>query len=573
MLDSTVTESKSPTVERDERGRRPARSFDRGLKLVVLWHVAGVAASLIMMLLASRSGDEELPATIGVFLRVFAIATLVAHAASAVGVAQRRPWGRTVSLVVNYLTFVVAIVAVVHQFGGFTAIGSLGEGLSKAVVPFLVVAVGLLWVLIAGQIAANRPAAAGPKLLRRAGWIVAAVGSVAFVVVADPSGMISTILDRIVQPVTIGTIVLAIGAFVATRFMWQREIGRIFSTTASVERTLTGLAFLSPNLLGFLFFFAGPVLFSLVVSFYDWKTTGTGRTFIGIDNYVEALSLDIASATGPNAGVEVLKSNYQVLMHLDWFGQNWVIGARDVTFWLSLRNITIFLVLAVPLSVLPALGLSSILASQLRGMKIFRAVYFIPSVAGVIGVAIIWGQLFQSTVGWINYLIERAGDLLPFVEAPEQGQAWLSSNSTALLAMVIVFSWMSFGFNTVLYLAGHQAIPKELYEAAEIDGARAWKIFRRITVPQLRNTTFYGLITTSILALQLFDIVWILSTPQPGGPDNATMTPVIALYNEAFKDNNRGYASALAWVLFAIIFVFTFAQFRRDRDGATGGMA
>ena len=260
-------------------------------------------------------------------------------------------------------------------------------------------------------------------------------------------------------------------------------------------------------------------------------------------------------------------------MHLDWFGQNWVIGARDVTFWLSLRNITIFLVLAVPLSVLPALGLSSILASQLRGMKIFRAVYFIPSVAGVIGVAIIWGQLFQSTVGWINYLIKRAGDILPFVEAPEQGQAWLSSNSTALLAMVIVFGWMSFGFNTVLYLAGHQAIPKELYEAAEIDGARTWKIFRRITVPQLRNTTFYVLITTSILALQLFDIVWILSTPQPGGPDNATMTPVIALYNEAFRDNNRGYASALAWVLFAIIFVFTFAQFRRDREGATGGMA
>jgi ABC-type sugar transport system permease subunit len=112
-----------------------------------------------------------------------------------------------------------------------------------------------------------------------------------------------------------------------------------------------------------------------------------------------------------------------------------------------------------------------------------------------------------------------------------------------------------------------------LYEAAEIDGARAWKIFRRITVPQLRNTTFYVLITTSILALQLFDIVWILSTPQPGGPDNATMTPVIALYNEAFKQNNRGYASALAWVLFAIVFVFTFAQFRRERDSATGGLS
>jgi ABC-type sugar transport system permease subunit len=571
MVDSTVTGRETPTVDQGELGS--ARRLDRGLQLVVLWHVAGAAAAVVMMLLASRSGDDELPATIGVFLRVFAIATFVAHAAAAFGVSQRRRWGRTLSLVVTYLTFVVAVVAVVHQLGGFTAIGSLGEGLSKAVIPFLVVSVGLLWVLVAGQIAADKPTASGPRLLRRAGWVVAGIGSVWFVIAADPSGLVSTVLDRIVQPVTIATILLAAASFLATRFMWQRDVGRIFGTTASVERTLTGLAFLSPNLLGFLFFFAGPVLFSLVVSFYDWKTTGTGRSFIGIDNYVEALSLDFASAPAANAGVEVLKSNYQVLMHLDWFGQNWVIGARDVTFWLSLRNITIFLVLAVPLSVLPALGLSSILASQLRGTKIFRAVYFIPSVAGVIGVAIIWGQLFQSTVGWINYLIKRAGDILPFVEAPAEGQAWLSSNSTALLAMVIVFAWMSFGFNTVLYLAGHQAIPKELYEAAEIDGARTWKIFRRITVPQLRNTTFYVLITTSILALQLFDIVWILSTPQPGGPDNATMTPVIALYNEAFKDNNRGYASALAWVLFAIIFAFTFAQFRRDREGATGGMA
>ena len=572
MVDSTVTERESPTVR--QRDRDPMSSgMHRRLQLVVVWHIAGAVGAVAMMVLASRSGDQELPATIGVFLRVFAMATFVGHAASAFGVQQRRRWGRTVSLVVSYLTFVVTIVAFVHQLGGFTAVGKLGEGLSKAFIPFLVIAVGLIWVLVAGQIATNRPTAPGPRLLRRAGWVVAAIGLAWFVVAADPSGLISTVAERIVQPVTIATLLLAGASLAATRFMWQREVGRIFGTTANTERTLTGLAFLSPNLLGFLFFFAGPVLFSLVVSFFDWKTTGTGRSFIGLDNYIEALSLDFSSAPTANAGVEVLKDNYQVLMHLDVFGQNWVIGARDVTFWLSLRNIMFFLVLAVPLSVLPALGLSSILASQLRGMKIFRAVYFVPSVAGVIGVAIIWGQLFQSTVGWINYLIRRGGEILPFVEPPDQGQAWLSSNSTALLAMVIVFSWMSFGFNTVLYLAGHQAIPKELYEAAEIDGARAWKIFRRITVPQLRNTTFYVLITTSILALQLFDIVWILSTPQPGGPDNATMTPVIALYNEAFKDNNRGYASALAWVLFAIIFVFTFAQFRRDRDGATGGMA
>lgn len=546
-------------------------TLQRGLVLVTVWHVLGIISGAGMMLLARRGGDQELPGTIGIALQFFAIAAFSTNAYAAYGIRTRRHHARSASLVVNYLTFVVAAVAVLHQFGAFRAIGSLGEGLNKAFIPFLVAAIGLLWILVASQIAAARPAAKSPPALRRGGQVLVVLGSAWFVIAADPTGVLSAIAEQITTPLTIASIALAIGALLATRFMWNRDVGRWFGTTSSEERTLSGLAFLSPNLIGFLFFFAGPLVFSLIVSFFDWKTTGTSRSFVGIDNYVEALSIDFASSSNTNAGVEALKPGYQVLMHLDWFGQNWLIGARDVTFWLSLRNIIIFLVLAVPLSVLPALGLSSILASELPRAKIFRAIYFVPSVAGVIGVAIIWGQMFQSTVGWINYIIKRAGDILPFVEAPAEGHPWLSSNSTALLAMVIVFAWMNFGFNTVLYLAGHQAIPKDLYEAAEIDGARTWKIFRRITVPQLRNTTFYVLITTSILALQLFDIVWILSTPQPGGPDNATMTPVIALYNEAFRDNNRGYASALAWVLFIIIFGFTFAQFRRDRDAATPG--
>jgi len=549
----------------------PTVALRRGLTLVTLWHILGVVAGAGMMLLARRGGDQELPGTIGIALQLFAIAAFATHAYAAYGIRTHRHHARSASLVVNYLTFVVAAVAVLHQFGAFRAIGSLGEGLNKAFVPFLVAAIGLVWILVAGQISTSRPAAKSPPVLRRAGRVLVVVASAWFIIAADPTGMLSAITDQITSPLTLASITLGAGALVATRFMWHRDVGRLFNTTSSEERTLSGLAFLSPNLIGFLFFFAGPLVFSLIVSFFDWKTTGTSRSFVGIDNYVEALSIDFASSASANAGVEALKPGYQVLMHLDWFGQNWLIGARDVTFWLSLRNIIVFLVLAVPLSVLPALGLSSILASELPRAKIFRAIYFVPSVAGVIGVAIIWGQMFQSTVGWINYIIKRAGDILPFVDAPSEGHPWLSSNSTALLAMVVVFAWMNFGFNTVLYLAGHQAIPKDLYEAAEIDGARTWKIFRRITVPQLRNTTFYVLITTSILALQLFDIVWILSTPQPGGPDNATMTPVIALYNEAFRNNNRGYASALAWVLFIIIFGFTFAQFRRDRDAATPG--
>jgi len=542
-----------------------------GIRMVTIWHLFGVAAGVTSMLLASRTGDDELPVAIKLLMQVFSIVVTVAHVVAAYGTFRGLRRARTVSLVTNYLLFVVAGSALLHQVGAFTAIGKFGTGLNKAFLPFLVIVVGLLWVLVAGQLLSNRPHATGPTALRKAGWGLAAIAAVWFVIAADPSGMLSTLADRITQPLTIGTAIVTVGAGMATRFMWQRRVAVHFGTSAAEEQTLSGLAFLSPNLIGFMFFFAGPLLFSLVVSFFEWKTTGTGRTFVGIDNYVRAMSLDISSADAANAGNEVLKSGYQVLMHLDWFGQNWVLGARDVEFWISLRNIFIFLVLAVPASVLPALVLSSILASRLPGMKVFRAIYFVPSVAGVIGVAIIWGQLFQSTVGWINYIILRAGEILPFVDPPADGHPWVSSNSTALLSMVVVFAWMNFGFNTVLYLAGHQSIPKELYEAADIDGANVWQVFRRITVPQLRNTTFYVLITTSILALQLFDIVWILSTPEPGGPNNATTTPVLALYEEAFQGNNQGYASALAWVLFLIIFGFTFAQFRQQKDGATSG--
>jgi len=556
---------------RDRGPREPRVTVATGIRMVTIWHLFGVAAGVTSMLLASRTGDDELPVAIKLLMQVFSIVVTVAHVVAAYGTFRGLRRARTVSLVTNYLLFVVAGSALLHQVGAFTAIGKFGTGLNKAFLPFLVIVVGLLWVLVAGQLLSNRPHATGPTALRKAGWSLAAIAAVWFVIAADPSGMLSTLADRITQPLTIGTAIVTVGAGMATRFMWQRRVAVHFGTSAAEEQTLSGLAFLSPNLIGFMFFFAGPLLFSLVVSFFEWKTTGTGRTFVGIDNYVRAMSLDISSTDVANAGNEVLKPGYQVLMHLDWFGQNWVLGARDVEFWISLRNIFIFLVLAVPASVLPALVLSSILASRLPGMKVFRAIYFVPSVAGVIGVAIIWGQLFQSTVGWINYVILRAGEILPFVDPPAEGHPWVSSNSTALLSMVVVFAWMNFGFNTVLYLAGHQSIPKELYEAADIDGANVWQVFRRITVPQLRNTTFYVLITTSILALQLFDIVWILSTPEPGGPNNATTTPVLALYEEAFQGNNQGYASALAWVLFLIIFGFTFAQFRQQKDGATSG--
>ena len=562
IVDEAVDSSKRPS----RRGGTPAIDFAAGLKLLSLWHIVGAAASVVGILLARRGGAEELPWMPRYAVQGFFSFAFVGHIAGAYGVSARTRWARPASLAVNYLVTLIAAAATLHLFNLYRAIGDLGEGLYKAFVPFVVICVGLLWVLIAGQLLANHPTAVGPNNLRKGGWWLAALAGVWFVIKADPSGMISSFLDSLSRPLTLGALALTILSGLATRFMWSRSAARYFGTKQSTEEALSGLAFLSPNLLGFLAFFAFPLLFSLWVSFFDWDTTNTSKDFIGFGNYIKALSLDVSSTSQGNAGTEVLKPGYQVLMNMDWFGQHWVLGARDIEFWLSMRNITIFLVLAVPLAVIPALVLSSILASRLPGMKAFRAIYFIPSVAGVIGVAIVWGQMFDATIGWINYLMDVVG-----LSEAGQGQGWLTDRSTALLSMVIVFGWMNFGFNTVLYLAGHQGIPKELYEAAEIDGANPWQIFRRITVPQLRNTTFYVLITTSILALQLFDIVWILARPAPGGPSNATQTPVLTLYQEAFTNNRQGYASALAWVLFIIIFGFTSFQFRQQRDVATSG--
>ena len=568
MSDITVADVDADGDEQPPAGSAPNDLVDlRGrLRLLALWHVAGAAASVVGILLARQTGDIELPWMPRYALQGFFSVAFVIHVAAAYGVVNRARWARPASLAVNYLLTLVGASVVLHLFNAYRSIGDLGEGLYKAFIPFLVICVGLLWVLVGKQLLADRPTAVGPNRLRQVGWILAGAASVWFVIAADPTGMISAFFDSLTRPLTIAAILLTVGAALATGFMWSRPAARHFGSPHSTDETLAGLAFLSPNLLGFLVFFAFPLLFSLWVSFFDWDTTNTARDFIGFDNYIRALSLDLVSTDAPNAGPEVLDDGYQVLMNADWFGQHWVIGARDVEFWLSLRNITFFLVLAVPLAVLPALVLSSILASQLPGMKVFRAIYFIPSVAGVIGVSIIWGQMFDATIGWINYLLDLVG-----LSEPGQGQGWLTERSTALLSMVVVFGWMSFGFNTVLYLAGHQSIPKDLYEAAEIDGASTWQVFRKITVPQLRNTTFYVLVTTSILALQLFDIVWILARPEPGGPSNATETPVLALYDEAFTNNRQGYASALAWILFIIIFGFTSFQFRQQRDEAAAG--
>ncbi len=250
------------------------------------------------------------------------------------------------------------------------------------------------------------------------------------------------------------------------------------------------------------------------------------------------------------------------------------IGARDPIFWKSVGNVLRFTLLALPASVVPAIFLAIALDSDVPGIKAFRAMFFVPSVAGVVAVALIWKQLFNATSGYVNYIIATVVgwlDSLPGVEASDPAIQWLSDADVALYSLVIVFAWQYLGFNAVLFLAGLQGIQRDLYEAAAIDGAGWWARFRHITLPQLAPTTFFVVATTGILTLQLFgEAVVLFPTNQPigSGPANSTITPVVYLYDQGFRRFSQGYASAVAWVLFALIFVFTYLQFRRQRDEA-----
>jgi ABC-type sugar transport system permease subunit len=442
----------------------------------------------------------------------------------------RRHRGRATAFFLDYLLAVVSGFLVLQATNVFNGLDALGATFARGL-PYLgLVVVG--W-LLAGF--ASRREHEG---LRRASrWIMLAGLAAALVAVGLFPGL-WTFLTRLPQPSALVPLLIGAVAAAAAFVLWSDRASAYFGSTQTQTEVMNGWLFVSPNVLGFLAFFAGPLVISLYVSFTN--SDGLRQAdFIGIDNYVALVS--------------------------------------DRLFLLSLRNILVFGLMAVPLSVIPGLMLAALLNSKLPGMKAFRAIYFIPSIAGVIGVALIWKQIYNASVGFLNYFILRGVEvvnLLPGVELTAPQPQWLSSPDTALLSVVIVFAFMTIGFNTVLFVAGMQGIPSSLYEAADIDGASAWVRFRRITVPLLKPTTTFVVTTTTILALQMFNEPFVLMAPQlgPNGPQNATLTPVIYLYQKAFQQFQQGYASAVAWVLFLLIFGITLIYFRRQgEEGVLSG--
>lgn len=523
--------------------------------------VLGVAAAAAIVL----AGPVGLPLPIFLFVLAVPVSFALVAGMSAIGTARRTARGRVLAIVIDYLAFLGVFLFLLHLSGVYVGMDDLADtfGLGLPWMGLALVAFLLGYVVDL----VRDPASHRTVALARSG--LGAVAGIGFLVaVGAPQGIFDFalgLLDPLRLTLTVAALILL--AFLLA--MWGPAGKRRYGADQRDGDILNGILLVSPNLLGFLGFFAGPLLFSLYVSLSEWDAFSQ-PVFVGLQNYIDIVSLQFVVVDDPTVALAPgVQQGFTEVLRVGTV----VVAAKDKLFWISLRNILLFALIAIPLAVGPALLLASLLNSKIRGVRFFRAIYFIPSVAGVVGIAIIWKQLLDATIGWVNYLITLTVDFLNSTFGlamvdPKIG--WLSDPVTALPAIAIVFAWTSVGFNSVLFLAGLQGIPADLYEAASIDGANRWQRFRSITLPSVAPTTFFVVATSTILALQLFTEPYVLTSPNPGGPNNATLTPVMYLYNSGFRNFEFGYASAVAWVLFGLIFVFTLVQYRRQRGDAVG---
>ncbi len=284
--------------------------------------------------------------------------------------------------------------------------------------------------------------------------------------------------------------------------------------------TLWFWLFAGPALAGFALFSLWPMLESLWLSFCQYDVVAPAR-FIGLRNYVYLLTSDPA-------------------------------------FWPSVKVTLVFTAVQMPLSVAAALGVALLLNQPGRGRGFWRAVYFLPSILPQAASVAVFVYIFQADGGLLNRLLALGG---------VTGPAWTSSPVWALPVLIAISLW-GFGYPMVIFLGGLQTVPRELYEAAHIDGAGAWARFRHITLPLISPVLFFNVVMGVIGALKVFDLAYAFGAAQgliPGGPARATLFYGLNLYQQAFTYFHMGLASAMAWILFAVILLLTWLNFRLGR--------
>ncbi|WP_260612475.1 carbohydrate ABC transporter permease [Paenibacillus popilliae] len=285
------------------------------------------------------------------------------------------------------------------------------------------------------------------------------------------------------------------------------------------KEALVGWLFLLPEIVGMLMLNVFALGFSLYLSFTDWDLLSgvSGIKFAGLENYIHLF--------------------------------------QDPTIWKALYNNLVYTVLTVPIPIAIALVLAVVIHSKVYFKDYFKVVFFIPYISSIIAVAAVWSILFHPSLGPINQFLMDLGIANP--------PKWLVDPKTSLIAVAIISAWAGLGYTIIIYMAGLSNISEELYEAAEIDGATGLKKFFNITIPLLRPTTFFLLITMLIGSFKVFDIISYLTE---GGPDNSSTVIVFRIYQEGFVNYNMGYASAISWLLFAIIGLITVATWKMRQE-------
>ncbi len=238
-----------------------------------------------------------------------------------------------------------------------------------------------------------------------------------------------------------------------------------------------------------------------------------------------------------------------------WIGfDNFERMAQDENFWAAVKNTTWYAVGHIPLTLAASLGLAVVLNQKLRGVGLLRTAFFFPYVTSLVAVAVVWNMLLSPEVGPVNQLLKYIGVANP--------PGWTTSSDWSLPAIVLTSVWRDMGYYMVLFLAGLQTVPAELYEAARVDGAGAWKRFWHVTLPGLRPTTFFVLMMLTISSFKIFDLVQVMTE---GGPGRSSLVLSQLIFREGITQGRFGYSSAISLALFAIVLVITLVQFQFQR--------
>lgn len=277
-----------------------------------------------------------------------------------------------------------------------------------------------------------------------------------------------------------------------------------------------GYAFIAPNLLATIVFLFIPLVYSLYISFMDWDMIQKPE-FIGLANYTVKL-------------------------------------VQDTQFLRSLFNTITFSVISIPLGLVLAVIVAYLLSGNLKGNSAFRSIVFLPVIMSTVAVAMIWKWLLNGDYGVINYLLSLIG---------VRGPQYLGDARYAMASIIAVSVWKNLGFNVVILIAAFKEVPTSYYESAALDGANEWHKLTKISLPLIAPSVFFVMVMSIINSFQVFDLIYNLTQ---GGPNGATSVLYYLVWQNAFKFFDMGYASALSWIVFAIIFIFTMLQMRMSSD-------